>query len=394
MSVQLTALFSFLIKESKIIETGKFEIKNFIYSIGIVPVFLFYFIQSSMFNTALTKRMLLVSFVWMCICLLGKVVFLDSFTAVEWFTFIIFISVTAVACVTPRNFQLFIFVLSILASKGVKPRPLVWGYMLIGIGLLLIILYCAKIGVIPDLTYLRDAKIRHSFGIVYPTDFASRIFYFCCGYIYLRNNKKGKIFDFLLLLLVAFWVYQTTDARLNSGLIVLLAVSYLFLNKVSKVILKINFLIPLICDVFVIWGSLFFNPNNRVMSALNGLLSGRFSIVNTIYHQYGLHFLGQKIIETGLGGAGASTLRSIYGYTYIDSVYMRILLIFGLLVTVIIIPLLMYLLKRVLNPTLGIILMCIMLSGIVEQHFIDISYNIFFIVAAAQFLFKKNNKKV
>lgn len=360
-----------------------------IYLAGFLPMFIFFFLQSSMFNQILSLKKAIPLMLTVLI-LLFKIFILDKFTFREWLFGSALLLITSVVFIKTGDIQLFVLALCIFASKNIKASWLVWAYMIVGIVLLLLIIYSAQMGIIQNLTYMRGTILRHALGSVYPTDFASRIFYFCCGYIYLRGNTKYRVFDFFLLLFVASLVFRETDARLNTILILLLAIMTILKRSIKKIVQKWMWLIPLVCFSITYIGSIFYNPNNLIFSIFNTLFSNRFFIVNRVFQEYGVSFWGQKILETGLGGSGATLMRGTYGYVYIDSAYMRLLLIFGACATIIFLGLFSLIMKNTQDPTLIVILIVIFISGIIEEHFINISFNIFFIIATAKWISNTN----
>lgn len=362
--------------------TDNSNFKTIFFLIGFIPTFVINFMMTSMYYASAPIYLRKVAAIWIVTVLIAKIVITDRLTIKEFFVYALLVGSAVLSYIKIDNNMVLIMVICILASKGVKPKILIWSYMFVGISMLFFVVYSTKLGIIPDLTYVRDGTIRHALGAIYPTDLAAHVFYFCCGYVFLRDDKFG-FGDLLGLVVVALVVYKITDARMNAALIIFLALIVQMKNYIPNKILNIGWLVPGASAIAIFFASVWYTGNSPFLSWLNGALSERLSIVNTIYNQYGLSFLGKKIIQNGLGGDGVNLNQNIYNYTYIDSAYMRLILMFGIVTAILFIIMLSVLIRSQSHNMVIIILVTIALSGIIEQHFIDIAYNPFFIMAVA-----------
>lgn len=93
----------------------------------------------------------------------------------------------------------------------------------------------------------------------------------------------------------------------------------------------------------------------------------------------------------GGGGNGINLITSINQYSYIDSVYLRLLIIFGIVPTVIFLCFTTLAMKYERDIVLLLILTLIFITGIIEQHFIDIAYNPFFMLMITDY-FRERGK--
>lgn len=318
-----------------------------------------------------------------------KFVFADKHSFLEYIIYFLIGIILLASMIESGNKQLIVITMFMLMSKDVKSRPLMKIYLSISILVLLFSYFSTKMGWIIDLTYTRNMIERHSYGIVYPTDFAAHIFYICCAYVFLRF-KKFNLLDMLFLLTIALLVYRQTDARLNFGMILLLIVVG-FLGKKGKLgfVNAIAWLVPILSFLFTYMASKFYNPVSYAFNLLDKLFSGRLGIVQGILEQNGVKIFGQKIIEHGWGGSGFYLNTNIYKYSYIDSAFMRLLIIYGVLACLLFLLIISLLLWKNKNIKTVLIVILVLLSGIVEQHFIDISYNPFFILLASEYFNKK-----
>lgn len=261
-----------------------------------LPLLIVSFLNSTMYrdllNPGITKGVILYAF----LVLFLKFYLLDKHTPKEYMLYGIIELVVFVSYVQAESNTLFVFITILLFSIDVDEDVLVKGYLTTTLLLLLFTFFSTKMGWIEDLVYTRGTLLRHSFGAIYTTDFAAHVFYICCAYVFLRF-KHYKLYDVLLLFFVASLVYRWTDARLNTIMIILLAVTSFIVKKeyVSWFIKRIWLLIPIPALVFSYVTTTFFNSNSHLLTLLNNLFSGRLSIVQGILNQYGIKVFGQKV---------------------------------------------------------------------------------------------------
>lgn len=101
------------------------------------------------------------------------------------------------------------------------------------------------------------------------------------------------------------------------------------------------------------------------------------------------------VIENGWGGSGFNLITAITPYSYIDAAYMKMLIVYGLIPTIMLIFFLTVTLKKISSKKIILIIGLILISGLIEEHLYDIAYNPFFIVLISEY-FKKNrvSKKI
>lgn len=367
-----------------------------LYFISYIPILLVSILNTTMYYqyipSAYTKLVIMFSIG----ILLIKFIFIDEHTFLEYMSIILALIINLLAYYKSDNKYLLIMVIFMVASSALKEKSLILSYLVITIGVLIFAFISTKMGIIPDLVYQRNMLDRHSFGIIYPTDFAAHIFYLMCALTLLRF-KRYNLLDFLLLIMVAICLFRYTDARLNTVMILLLALATLILKKMpvlNKSIFKFAWIVPIFSIIFAYLSTYFYSNGSAFFAVLNKLFSGRLGIVQNVLSENGIKLFGQKIIENGWGGKGFYLNTNIYKYTYIDSAFMRLLIIYGVLATILFLFTIVVYLKTVKNAELILIVSLILISGIIEQHFIDIAYNPFLLLlASSYFKQKKENRK-
>lgn len=314
---------------------------------------------------------------------------MDSFSIKELIIYCLLLIIFIISWERSDSTTILLMFIFVISSKGVHPQIIAWAYLIMSSVSLLIIMGAAHYGVIENLIYLRNGIARHSFGIIYPTDFSSHIFYICCTYVFLREDKYN-IWDSILILVVSLMTFRATDARLNFICTVLLVViRYVVKFDKHMIMRKVAWLAPIISSTSIMWLTLRYDGSN-IMNMFNRLLSGRITIVNDTFKEYGISLLGQKVYQNGWGGASFYTSVK---YTFIDSAYMRLILMYGLIATLVIILCLVFLTNSVTSELLLGILVVIFISGIAEQHMLEIAYNPFLIMLYSNFYMEYKNKE-
>ena len=291
------------------------------------------------------------------------------------------------------------YLLIIIAAKDVPIKKIIKIYLIIVIPMLIITIVCSKLGVIENLIYSRNGKMRQALGVNYPTDFAAYIFFITLAYIALKDGKM-KLHNYLVILIIAILVYELTNARLDviSIFIVLflLFINQLKINLFKTKIIKYFFICSFLLFSFMaIFFTINYNPDNSNYVLADKLFSGRLRIGNKMYNEYGIKMFGQEIDDHGWGG----DLEENYEYeeyNYIDSSYLRIILKNGLIVFILIMISNLYLCYKFYNNKQYIMLIvCFMISlnSLVAQHYTDFSYN-FLITAYMARLPQKNENKL
>ena len=373
--------------QNKIKEKDNFG--NLLFLIAYVPVLFISSLSTTLYVHVLPSYYINTIILFGMAVLCFKLLITDSYTFIQYMFYTIIAVVLMIATIKSGDKQVIILTAFLLMGKGTDDRSVIRAYFFVSIIVLLFSYFSTKLGWIMDLTYTRNMIVRHSYGIVYPTDFAAHIFYVCCAYAFLRY-KKYDFKDVSLLTLIALLVYRQTNSRLDSGLIFILGIAiWIGKNNKFRRLINVSWLMAPLGFIFTYLSTKNFNSGSDFFAVLDKFFSGRLEIVQELMNEYGIKMWGQKIIEHGWGGMGFFINRNIYKYTYIDSTYMRLLLIYGIAACATFILMITFFTKKAKDTELLIIVALILFSGIVEQHFIDIAYNPFFILLVSNYYKEK-----
>lgn len=302
---------------------------------------------------------------------------------------------------TKNKFLLEYFVI-ILSCKNIEFKKIVKIFFWVDLYLLLLTMLEAKIGLIDSfIGYREDGTIRQAFGVIYPTDFAAQVFFIILAYMYMRD-KKITIVELFGIFIIGVFVYITTDTRLDT-ISILLSIVVMGIYKYNLIpidILIFRKIVPLsfiILQIFMIFLTVDFSPDNGVYDKLDTLLSERLSLANTSYKENGVKIFGQEMEYFGNGADGIPKGEIM---NFLDSSFVRIFIEYGLLFMVFLAYIFYVSMNRLFELKEDLLILLILLLFInctIAQHFFDFSYNFIILMFFASFngeAFINQNKKL
>lgn len=370
---------------------------NQIYLASLVFYLFFSFLRNTTFNPYLGSRVFNLASYVVVAALLFKVLVCDPHTKGQFWSLILMLFAIISWRFSTSNLIL-VMMAFIIAAKDVPFRQIIKYYFYVTLILLLSVICFSLLGVIKDLVFVVQGRaVRYSLGIVYPTDLAAHVLYLILAHAYLNYRKLNWKY-YCSYLVIAAVLKFVTDARL-SILCIIVTVPVLMIAKLSEnpkhkishfVLCCYWALIPLLAFISFA-GTYFFDNTNHIYYEIDHLLSGRLSYgLMAMYRYHPITTFGQKVVENGLGGSkGLSVFHNAnVGYFYIDSSYLRLIIIYGAIVALIILSIMVAIsLKGVFNHNYAItaIILVVTLSCFVEQHLLELSYNPFLLALLASF---------
>lgn len=292
----------------------------------------------------------------------------------------------------------FIIGVMISAAFGCSFKKIGWTAFITGISIMLLSLLLSVTGVIENLIYLKDGVNTYTLGIGYTTDCSAHWFFLLALFAVLRGNKLNNL-ELILMLAVDIAIYFITRARTGFiclSLLILMIIALRFISKVNgeKIVVNLSgiltsafIILPLLTVVF----TTLYDPEVSLYNVLGGTVAARFRMGKEAIDQYGISALGTIIEQTGMGGG----LRGGERYFFLDSSYIELLLERGVIIFLIVCFIMLGISFRAFrnkNMILLIALSLIALSSVMEHHLFDISYNIFLLLALANWDFDKIEK--
>ena len=293
--------------------------------------------------------------------------------------------------------------LFIIGARKIDYKKILKVYLAIEVPLTLITLMAARLGIIENLVYHRGEHVRMTFGFVYPTNFVSHLMFMIAAWIAIREVKCTFLELGVISILVVF-LDKYCDARCGEICIILIVLCTAYLKcrmyfaekkgkkyKTSKLLNFLCLCVPFLGAGTMILLSRFYDPTKSWMAKLDNITSTRLALGKKTFDLYDIKLWGQYIELRSSGG----TTDPVPDYFFIDCSYLNILMRFGLAVFVITIFLLcIMIIKSLKNPFLLAIIVIVCIHSMIEQHLIELHYNIFFMLAFANFNIQDNRKKM
>lgn len=294
------------------------------------------------------------------------------------------------------DYGLYYYTFLIFAARDIKFEKIAKLFVIVMTTMVFITTVCAVLHVIPTLAVGRSNSdvLRLSLGSVYPTDLASRIFHIVLTYVVLKKFNLN-IPEYISLIAVTITTYLVTDTKLSLILMIILiafCILYPYIGKVFESVKTyvISGLALLFIGINLILPYLY-SASNPVLKKLDSLLTGRLYLGNVAFKDYNATLYGQFVYQNGWGGLQNKVVEN---YFFIDSSIVRVLLMQGMIVYVF----LLWLILRNINKTLknkqySIVLglLLVLLSGAIDPHLIEISFNIMFLVSFANLDYFREN---
>ena len=309
-----------------------------------------------------------------------------------------------------RDINLPIMAYLVIGAYGVSFRKIISVYTAIGIPLLLFCIVASQTGLVPDLVYdmtWSGRGLRHSFGIIFPTDFAAHVTYLVLGWGWLRGRKLtwAELGAFAF---CTWAVYHFCNAR--AGTVSLLAFTVLcvctklyvqFVRRDSlrpalqKGLSVAGKAIQMLCGHAVLLLSLVMlvltrgYSDSAFMQKIDYLFSNRLSLGRLALNQYDVPLFGQEVI---MQGAGYSETSPLGYYFYIDCSYIKMLVCYGLVVSILIWMAYTLLGHRAIRANEVYLIWVIGVIGLhctMEHHLMEIAYNPFLLAVFAEWQSKE-----
>ena len=289
-----------------------------------------------------------------------------------------------------------IFLLLLLGARGLQFRKLIgWGTVCMEI-MFAVTVIASQTGYVENLVYRMNGRnVRVAFGFFYPTIFAAQLFFLILNIWYLIG-ERWNLFLSMISLMAAVFVYVGSEARFTTACFILLSVilgvrgwkiwsagkrgqCYQMGDRLARVLA----VFPILCAFGIHIISIGYRSSVGWMKACNQLVSNRLSLAKKAIQVYGFRLWGNSIPMVGYGGSTERQER----YFYLDSSYMQLSLIAGMVIFGIVLCLLMaagYRAKAKKEWTLLWILAFAGMHAVFEEHLLNLSICLYLFAAVSE----------
>lgn len=225
-----------------------------------------------------------------------------------------------------------IFILMLLALKNVDMNHLIKFDMYCKLLLIILLFILSYNDLTNEYIRFRDGILRFSFGFSHPNIFGFVCVNFWIDFIYLHKSKINWFYILLMGLTILFIDYYADSRSSGILLIIVLILSLLNQNKISK-ILENKIVKNIITNSWMIFslltmiGALLYYHNTDIGLYLDKLFSTRLGHIVTFYQNYHINLFGNDLILISTEEASLQGVRS----AILDNAYSHYLLRFGII---------------------------------------------------------------
>lgn len=254
----------------------------------------------------------------------------------HWLGFILlmWLAISAALNSIGNQHRLVVFIfLYAYCARNVSFEKLIRRTLQISIAVVCLVVFSGYIGIIDNVVIAKGNRVREYLGFRYALYLPGILLNMTALWIYLRR-KNVPIVEAVLWALVNWIVYVKTDSRISFAIAELLIVLALIMRFWPKIQEKIQPLWALAASSFVIFGGIsmlmtcIYDARIGWMRKLNSMLESRLSLGKRSLVEFGVPWFGQKIEWLG-NGLDAFGNTSPGRYTYVDSMYIKILQRYG-----------------------------------------------------------------
>lgn len=219
-------------------------------------------------------------------------------------------------------------IMAIIASNNKNFKQTVKVIMCSDIICVFIVLLLCFCGFLPNMSFNHNGQIVYSYGFYYYTNLAFYVFYISLMMVLIEKDRKKANIKIIVLLFINIMLYQITSTRLTFLLFIIFFFTYFFImgtkyfDNNSFWRMCGTFCYPL-CALFVINLSVYHTDKIFWRNFVNVLLMNRPLMGQRALEEYGLHLLGVEM-KFNTGG--------VNDYFYVDSGYMYVLLMYGIII--------------------------------------------------------------
>ncbi|QEA52670.1 hypothetical protein [Loigolactobacillus coryniformis] len=248
----------------------------------------------------------------------------------------------------------------------------------------------AKLAVIPNTISIQGNTIRFGLGFQYTTYPSQLYFYLVLMIVYIRKQAIS-FFEIVVLFFLNYIIFHYTHTR-NPFLLVSLTLIVILISKrfgildfksrLIQFFLKYTFIIFAILTTTLVY----LYSNNPLFHFLNQLFSNRISLGHDGLINYGIPLFGQKIELYGM--AVYEMIGTLAQYNYIDSSYIQILVVYGLIFFLFLMAGFTNISKKAVESNkniLSFILFVISIHSMLDPQLIFLWYNPFLMILGYNF---------
>lgn len=286
--------------------------------------------------------------------------------------------------------------LLVFSARDIDYRKLLGTFSFATFLVLILTIFASNKGVISNMFMRADGGYRFSLGFNYVSFASQRLFFALCSYLMFRG-KKISYMELLALLLATIYLYQQTSTSSPFYLSILILTYALLSIKIfkkefiignfwSKALAQYGFIVALAVILYFC-----FYSSGNLFHLVDQFTHNRLRLSVDGFRNFGVSWLGQPISFTTLDMFGNFTSN----YNYIDSSFVQLLVIDGLIVSTFMLFALTKVMKYFISIQKDIVLACLgimIIHGMFDPQMLVLRYSPLILFISRLFIMNLDNK--
>lgn len=286
--------------------------------------------------------------------------------------------------------------LLVFSARDIDFRKLLGTFSVATFLVLCLTIYASQKGMITNMFMNADGGYRFSLGFNYVSFASQRLFFALCTYLMFRG-KRISYLELLALLLATIYMYQQTSTSSPFYLSILILTyallsikifkkEFIIGNFLSKALAQYGFIVALSVILYFC-----FYSSGNLFHLVDQFTHNRLRLSVDGFRNFGVSWLGQPISFTTLDMFGNFTSN----YNYIDSSFVQLLVIDGLIVSAFMLFALTKVMKYFISIQKDIVLACLgimIIHGMFDPQMLVLRYSPLILFISRLFIMNPDNK--
>ena len=284
----------------------------------------------------------------------------------------------------------------VFSARDIDFRKLLETFSVATFLVLCLTIYASQKGIITNMFMSADSGYRYSLGFNYVSFASQRMFFAVCSYLMFRG-KKISYMELLALFLATIYMYQQTSTSSPFYLSILILTYALLSIKIfkkefiignfwSKALAQYGFIVALAVILYFC-----FYSSGNLFHLVDQFTHNRLRLSVDGFRNFGVSWLGQPISFTTLDMFGNFTSN----YNYIDSSFVQLLVIDGLIVSAFMLFALTKVMRYFVSIRKDIVLACLgimIIHGMFDPQMLVLRYSPLILFISRLFIMNPDNK--
>lgn len=284
----------------------------------------------------------------------------------------------------------------VFSARDIDFRKLLGTFSAATFLVLCLTIYASQKDIIANMFMNADGGYRFSLGFNYVSFASQRLFFALCSYLMFRG-KKISYLELLALLLTTIYMYQQTSTSSPFYLSILILTYALFSIKIfkKKLIIGSFWTKTLVQNGFILALAIIlyfcFYSSGNLFHFVDEFTHNRLRLSVEGFQNFGVHLFGQRISFSTLDIFG----NFASNYNYIDSSFVQLLVIDGLIVSAFMLFALTKVMRYFVSIRKDIVLACLgimIIHGMFDPQMLVLRYSPLILFISRLFIMNPDNK--